>query len=1026
MFCVNSRLSIIIFVAVCFLTAGMIHGDTATAPTVTVFTDGRAQSSNLIFAEEDFLSIEDKPEFHLAKNFTIEAWINPAKLDGGYVLLKKHSYGFPILAGDGSIGWYMYVETEAGDRSSRGRRIQDICTADQWQHYVLTYDGESVRVYHNGSQVQSYPMNVNVAESENPILIGTSQGWTPNDFEGEIGLVRIYSEVLSPDNITKQYGALSGGAPPIAFDSVVLEVPEPPSDSTSHYIRDGEELRFNVSEWPPEASEAYLSFDGRIESHGMLSSGSTIACIISVNGVPLTLERLENKAPYYYHDAESRLFWYDPNHSAWRLTYHPWGDTRGEVGEHLNRFVLDITDLMREKDNKIVFRSIFSFGDRDVPVEIKNVSILDNDDFARSENLLREDPPFESYGLERFRAKARGLHTGVSAELNTEIAYRPDIGSVAPRATYSQEFDFKMLDKGGIELSIGERAFNVFSSIRFSGEGWRDIGHGEDSGQWSRFRVLRNGIEAQAPRVAWRRRIARRDSHLEVRDTFTNRTSHDQPVMFVNMLDTKNVEDITEFRIAGRMQNAFFICTDPMVGRMNSTTPVAYVGFKDCGIGMVIEDDAYRNQNTWMAWDSVLASGTDQFYLQPRASYTMVWKIYPLGRADYYDLVNAIRHDWNLFQEIPGLFGFVRPDTDQAMYEDHRYKTAEERAEFVKNVGIDVASTSWGIYGGETMESIRTASGLYEFKKWRRQVRDEKEVPVECIPYMDPHLASLRASGETLEELKERFPNGLALNIWEEPVAYRRGWLYNTLPKADNAVGRHLMDVLEFYMDEIKFDGIYLDEWDFSRARLSFGHSDGVSALLDKNGNIVRKFGHVPILIKEFQLAFADELVKRDATIFANQFASTLELAQLPIVHFAEPVNYNSYLLSAAQVSRSPLSLHLKGRTDLYETVREFLKRGVLTCYYWYFLHGDHVLKRFYPITIREIRPGVVIGEDRIITHASGSFSLNRANPLTAYIYDEPGGVLKKTLSNVRQNEHGHNVMDLELTKTQIAVIIEK
>ena len=433
-----------------------------------------------------------------------------------------------------------------------------------------------------------------------------------------------------------------------------------------------------------------------------------------------------------------------------------------------------------------------------------------------------------------------------------------------------------------------------------------------------------------------------------------------------------------------------------------------------------------------MTWDAVLAAGNDLFYLGPKSSYTVVWKVHPLERPDYYDLVNAVRHDWNLFQRIPGLFGFVHPSTKQRMYEDARYKTPESRARFVRETGIEIAAGSFrypgtenqkrNLYGGEPVATHRRASGA--FAAWRDMVRGEG-VDVKCLPYMDIHICRL-TDGETLERLRQRFPGALPLNAWGEPVAYRTGWLYCVLPQLGNPVGKHLMQMLDLYVDELAFDGIYLDEWDHSRARVSYGHSDGVSALLDEQGRIVRKIGFVPILSKEFHVAFTGELAKRNAVIFANQFDDTLAAAQLPIVHFAEPVAYDSYLLCAAQLSRSPLSLHLKPRVNLFETVREFLKRGVLTCYYWYYLHGDHVLKRCYPITVREIRPGIVIGDDRIITCASGAFTLGHAKPFRVYVYAAPNGLLEHTLDKTRRNARGHTVMDLQLTDGQVAVIVEE
>lgn len=812
----------------------------------------------------------------------------------------------------------------------------------------------------------------------------------------------------------------------------VAQSPEsgrPPSEGTKQVFF-GETLRVELPISPKPGREAYLSFDARIEA-GRFQSGSAPACVVAVNGVPVSLERLRNKAPYYFHNSETRVFWYAPSQSSWVFTYYPWENT-DKAGGQVNHFVLDISDLMKSEDNEVTFTSLYRFGANDKPVELRNIQVLFDDNFPKSSNLSQVDPPRESHGLTAFRNRARGLHAGVLAKLNTTLAYRPEVGVFKPSKSFKSTFDFELLPSGRMIVSVGADTVNVFSSIRLGNDVWRDIGHGTKTNTWEHFEATEDVLQAQTPEVAWRRRVTRKDSHLEIRDTFTNRTALDQPVMFVNMVDVGKAGKISEFRIAGQMQSHFYACTSPMDGRLTGTTPLGYVALKDSAVGLLLEDDAYRNQATWMTWDGVLAAGDDLFYLEPESSYTVVWKVYPLERPDYYDLVNAIRHDWNLFQKIPGLFGFVHPSTTQSMYEDAAYKTAEERARFVRETGLDVASSTFyymgseninrGLFGAEPVAAHRQASA--DFVEWRDMLK-EQDVAIKNLPYMDIHLARL-TDGETLEGLQKRFPNALTLNAWGEPITYRAGWLYCILPQLDNAVGKHLMKVLELYVDELKFDGIYLDEWDHSRARISFAHSDGVSALLDEQGRIVRKIGFVPLLTKSFHVAYAGELVKRNSTIFANQFDDTLAAAQLPIVHFAEPVNFDSYLLYAAQLSRSPLSLHLKPRISLFETTREFLKRGVLTCYYWYYLHGDHVLKRCYPITVREIRPGIVVGDDRIITCASGSFTLGHPKPLRTYIYGAPDGLLEQTLDKTRLNGQGHTVVDITLTNGQIAVIVEE
>ncbi|MBT5608585.1 MAG: hypothetical protein HN742_12955 [Lentisphaerae bacterium] len=792
----------------------------------------------------------------------------------------------------------------------------------------------------------------------------------------------------------------------------------------------GQTYEVAVPVCPPEAAQVFLSFEARIEA-GRFRSGSAPACVIAVNGIPTSLERLRNKARYYSFNAEHRVFWFAPSRSAWIFSYYPWGDTT-KAGGHANRFVLDITDLLTAGPNAVTFTSIYLYGKNDKPLELRHVQFFTTDEFSKSPNLGQVAPARESQGLQRFRARARGRHAGALARLNTSIAYKPVIPPITPRRTHDQPYSATLRPDGSVRLIVGEDTYTISSSLRFTGAPWRDIGHGVGPGDWERFHVGKMAISAETEAVGWERSVLSRGSHLEFRDTFTNRTDRDQPVTLVNMVDCGTVDRIAEFRISGQLQEHFYACTSSTESRMTAVTPVCYVGLQRSAVGVVLEDDAYRNQATWMTWDAVLAAGTDMLYLEPFSTYELVWKVFPLQRPGYYDLLNAVRRSWDLYQEIPGLFGFVHPWSKERMYEDVRCNTDLERVDFLERTGIQVAASTFlypgtegksrMLFGGEPIETHREAAP--SFTAWRDMIR-RHGTTTPCLPYLNIHLSRL-TDGETLDGLAQRFPGAIPLNPWGEPVAYRQGWLYCILPQVGNPVGQHLNQLLELYLDELEFDGIYLDEWDHSRARLSYGHADGVSALLDTDGKMVRKVGFVPILSRDFQVEFATRIARRGLTLFANQFDATLTAAQLPIVHFAEPVDYGSYLLSAAQLGRTPLSLHLKPRASLFSTVREFLKRGVLTCHYWYYLHGEHVLKHCFPITVREVHPGAVVGMDRIITCASGRFSLGTRNPLKATIFAAPDGLLENTIHSGARDAEGNAVIDLSLSEEHVAVITEK
>ncbi len=774
------------------------------------------------------------------------------------------------------------------------------------------------------------------------------------------------------------------------------------------------------------ADRVYLSFRARIETR--YKSGSATAMQVRVNDLPTSVERLRNKPHHYLFSSGRHVEWYSAGGSTWAITYYPFDDSTA-AGGHAHLYVLDITNLLKASGNTLSFEGLYDYVP-DAMVQVRDVQLLLTEDFERASGI--EDAPLtESRGLEHFRMKALGYHSGAEAQLNTDIAYRPDAGTVAPRESFAQDYELAIDGSGRILVDVSGDRYASWSSFRVAGGDWLRIGEDGAAGDWDSFAVEGETIACTTGALALRRTVTRRDSHIEIRDQMTNSSDTDLPVVVLNALDVGTVAGLREFRLSGMLQSRFWANTSPVEGRRTAATPLVYVARDGSAAGMVMEDDAYRNQGSFMVWDSTVAMGDDMFYLGPGSEYTFVWKIYPIAAPGYYTLVNALRHDWELFQPIPGLFGFVHPSSDQRMYEDVRCENLDEVAQWVQSTGIQVASAGViaepvklgaapTLYGNEPIETLR--AGTSGFLDWRAAMR-ERGVDAKCLPYLDPHL--VRLVGETtLDDMRERLPGCLIHDAWGDPVAYRSGWLYNVLPTLDNASGQHLLEVLRLYMDEAGFDGIYLDEWDHSRSRVSFSHEDGMSAMLDSGGKILRKVGVVPIMARDFQVRFIEELVARDAVIFANQFDDTLTAARLPVVHFAEPGgSYDSYLLAAAQCARTPLSLHVKATRGIWQDAKEFLKRGVLTCYYWKYLHGDHLLKRCFPITAREVWPGTVIGEDRIVTSCSGIFTLSGDDPLAAYVYSGPDGTLTETIAANAQVA-GHSAVKLTLTDDQIAVVM--
>ena len=153
----------------------------------------------LEFEDDDFVEIADSESLDIAENITIEVWVNPADDDGGYVMLKKGSYGFPKFVGGNNFQFYLTVGGQTITDTVGGKIVPST-----WQHYAAAYDGKEVRQYVNGELVFAHPCAGDIGISGDNITIAHSFGWHKSgarNFAGKIDELRLSDIARTVDEI---------------------------------------------------------------------------------------------------------------------------------------------------------------------------------------------------------------------------------------------------------------------------------------------------------------------------------------------------------------------------------------------------------------------------------------------------------------------------------------------------------------------------------------------------------------------------------------------------------------------------------------------------------------------------------------------------------------------------------------------------------------------------------------------------------------------------------------------------------
>ena len=110
--------------------------------------------------------------------------------------------GFGFYQRNGSVYWWVNAWNGA-------QRTEIAATSFGMTHWVGTYDGSNLKLYRNGSLVDTgSSFTANITEPSNGLLIGEGGGNDSSSdyhWDGNISIVRIYSRALTASEISSQY-----------------------------------------------------------------------------------------------------------------------------------------------------------------------------------------------------------------------------------------------------------------------------------------------------------------------------------------------------------------------------------------------------------------------------------------------------------------------------------------------------------------------------------------------------------------------------------------------------------------------------------------------------------------------------------------------------------------------------------------------------------------------------------------------------------------------------------------------------
>ena len=188
------------------------NGNNGTITNATWVTTGKYGGALKFNGTSALVTIPDAASLHLSTGMTLEAWVNPSTVNANWRdVIYKGNDNFYLEATSSNASLPDAGMIAGGSYADAFGTAK--LTASAWSFLTETYDGSTLRLYVNGTQVASTAHTGAISTSTNPLQIGGDSIYGQY-FAGLIDNVRVYNLALTAAQIqTDQATAITSGPP---------------------------------------------------------------------------------------------------------------------------------------------------------------------------------------------------------------------------------------------------------------------------------------------------------------------------------------------------------------------------------------------------------------------------------------------------------------------------------------------------------------------------------------------------------------------------------------------------------------------------------------------------------------------------------------------------------------------------------------------------------------------------------------------------------------------------------------------
>jgi Concanavalin A-like lectin/glucanases superfamily len=176
------------------------NGNSGTIQGATWTTQGKYGAALVFNGSSSRITVNESNSLDLTNGMTLEAWVYPTATPTNWstVVMKEQSgeLVYVLYAGSPANRPNTYIYT-TGEQGFAGPSALPLNT---WSHLATTYDGATLRLYVNATQVASAAISGNIIASTGVLRIGGNGVWGEY-FRGRIDEVRVYKRALGQTEI---------------------------------------------------------------------------------------------------------------------------------------------------------------------------------------------------------------------------------------------------------------------------------------------------------------------------------------------------------------------------------------------------------------------------------------------------------------------------------------------------------------------------------------------------------------------------------------------------------------------------------------------------------------------------------------------------------------------------------------------------------------------------------------------------------------------------------------------------------